>query len=462
MATVSCEAVTTLGSERPEVLVVDEHRTSREKMSTWLEASGYRVRQATDGSDAWQSAQIECPPIVVATWSMPHMSGVELCRSIRESHGSNQVYVLIATAADSHVDLTEAVDAGANDFLSQPIREDEFLARIRNAELSLQRLRNQTELAEIDSLTGLLNRRTFFQQGQQLLDTAQKTGGLLACIALDIDHFKKFNDDHGHIVGDRILVAVSRILREACRQQDLICRLGGDEFCMLLRNVNEQDAREVAERIRRAVASNTIELDGEASQTSVTLGVAPLSHGMDTMAEFVDTTDRVLIAAKNEGRGQTLCLSSMQHRRSDFRADASCSHSKLQLTKASAIMADTTILVYEDQTLRAALEILLRSEKDCACVVDRSSCLVGMITERDFLNAFATGEIDEACVRNVMSRNLARFREDTPVTRIWESLQRNPMLRNVIVDEEGVPIGILRRHALLRLLNEQKRGRAAD
>ena len=96
--------------QRPEVLVVEDHPTTRKLMSAWLEMSGYPVQQAGDGNEAWASAQVQCPPIVVTDWNMPQMSGLELCRYIREHHGNDQVYVLIATSRDTGADLSQAME----------------------------------------------------------------------------------------------------------------------------------------------------------------------------------------------------------------------------------------------------------------------------------------------------------------------------------------------------------------
>ena len=197
---------------RPEVLVVEDHPTTRKLMSAWLEMSGYCVHQAQDGSEAWESAKRNCPPIVVTDWNMPRMSGLELCRFIREHHGNDRVYVLIATSRDTGDDLSKAMDAGANDFLSKPIREDEFLARIRSAENSLRRLQSKTQLADLDALTGLLNRRAFHERGQKLVDRALNHCQSMACLVLDVDLFKQFNDQFGHAIGDEVLCNVAAAL----------------------------------------------------------------------------------------------------------------------------------------------------------------------------------------------------------------------------------------------------------
>lgn len=438
--------------ERPDVLVVEDHPTTRRLMSTWLEMSGYRVTQATDGSDAWQSAESSCPPIVVTDWNMPELSGLELCRHIREFHDNNQVYVLIATSRDSGDDLTQAMEAGANDFVSKPIQEHEFLARIRGAEMALQRLQSQTKLAEMDPLTGLLNRRTLLAKGQQLLTRSRRDSTRLTCVMLDIDLFKKFNDEQGHAAGDRILIAVARCLEQECREQDLICRMGGDEFCLLLADTDEAEAIEVAERIRNKLAAEPVLLANSSVTLRVTLGIAPLSHNVDRISSIIDSADRVLLAAKNDGRNRSLSMTALRQRRSDFQADTIGSHPKLRSTLASDIMNESTVLVFEDQTIRSAIDIIVHSDSDCACVVDRTSKLTGMISERDLLNALATGTVADVRVRTIMNSNFARFHESTQILKIWESLQRTPMLRNVVIDEYQSPVGLVSRRALLKLL----------
>lgn len=441
--------------KRPKVLVAEDHPTTRKLMSAWLEMSGYSVQQAEDGESAWNSAKLACPPIVVTDWNMPRMSGLELCRYIRAHHGSDQVYVLIATSREPGDNLTEAMDAGANDFLSKPIREDEFLARIRSAENALRRLQSKTELADSDELTGLLNRRSFYERGQRTLDMAHQEGLAVACAVLDIDLFKQFNDRYGHAVGDEVLRTVASAFLEECRDSDLVCRLGGDEFCMLLPGASEAAAVEVAERVRTRIGTHAVQVNGEQVRIRTTFGIAPLADGVETITELIELADKVLLAAKDDGRDRTLSLFGLCLRNSQSGPPGGESYIELlRSRRAEDIMTEVSTVFSAEESLNAACRALLQANVDCACVIGEQGELQGIVTERDLLNALSTGVATECPLREITSSNIARFGPHVGVADIWECLQRTPMLRSVIVDSRGAPIGFVRRRALLRLLHE--------
>lgn len=417
--------------------------------------SGYPVTQAEDGCQAWESAQSECPPIVVTDWNMPKMSGLELCKIIRQQHDLDRVYVLIATSRYEGDDLAVAMDAGANDFLSKPVREDEFLARIRSAENALKHLQSKTELAESDPLTGLLNRRAFVDRAQSVIDDAGQIGSPVSCVMLDIDLFKKFNDDFGHAFGDEVLKIVAEGITMECRDSDLACRLGGDEFCVLLTGASENKGFEVGERIRNRIRKHTGENAGDQFSVKTTLGVATLDESHATIHDLMETADSVLIGAKNEGRNRTLSQSMLCQRKSDIVSyQDDYARELLQSTLARRIATRTPATLNEDDSIESALQAFLEVNVDCACVVNDCNELVGMVTERDFLTVFATGECSDLSVSEIMSCNIARYQPTDPVIRIWESLQRTPMLRNVIVNEKNQPIGLVYRRSLLQLIHE--------
>ena len=183
-------------------------------------------------------------------------------------------------------------------------------------------------------------------------------------------------------------------------------------------------------------------------------GVAPLCSEFETVRELIAAADSVLIEAKNEGRDRTLCRSEQAQLHTRLSTgEAVQGIEPFRSTLASEVMEEVTTMLGQDQSVQATLGTFLTSGSDCACVINSESKLVGMVTERDLLRAM-TGGPPDAALRTIMSSNIARFSPDTPMIRIWESLQRNPMLRNVIVDNNDVPIGLLPRRALLRLLND--------
>ena len=445
---------------RPSVLVVEDHPTTLKLMSAWLEMSGYHVYQAADGSEAWAAAQENCPSIVVTDWNMPRMSGLELCRCIRSKHPCHQVYVLVATSRDERDDVMAAMDAGANDFLAKPINEDEFLARIRNAEYALKRLKSQAALAETDSLTGLLNRRFFDEQCQREIERARDYSLPLSCIALDIDLFKHVNDEHGHSAGDMVLINVADVIRRESRKNDLACRLGGDEFCLLLPRAKEEEAVHVAERIRQQVGQLRIATDDQFVGATVTLGVARRTDEVGDTTDLLDLADKVLLAAKSAGRNRVMSLTDLENRTGSA-LDNTPRPLELGDTTAREIMTGSIYSLNADQSLREALDLFLQESIDCAPVIDRQSKLVGMVSERDLLTALSTADQWNSRVRDVMTSNVARFEEDTPAAQIWDCLQRSPMLRVVIVNNDS-PVGFVGRRALLRLFFDGERDSEAD
>ena len=439
--------------ERPRVLVVDDHRTTLKLMSAWLEMSGYTVVQAEDGVGAWDSAKTDCPPIVVTDWNMPNMSGLELCRSIRQHHGCDDIYVLIATARDTGDDLSAAMEAGANDFLSKPIREDEFLARIRSAEIALSRMQVKTALAERDSLTGLLNQRSFRQRSQHAIENAVAAGQPVSCVVLDIDHFKHFNDQYGHATGDEVLQIVADVIAEHVRKNDFACRLGGDEFSVLLTDASEQNAIDFANRIREQIALRSCNGDIKTLCVRTTLGVATATDGVVLIDNLLEQADSVLLAAKTEGRYRALCLSDLRHRDQSKLSGHGILVEQLRAMYSEEIMTKTVAVFRDTQSLNGAMDRFINSGVDCACVINAKSELVGVVSERDFINTLATPNVSQKPLAAVMNNNFTRFPPMTSLAVVWDSLQRNPMLRTVIVDTNGFPLGLVPRRMVLEIVH---------
>lgn len=438
---------------RPRVLLAEDNPTTRKLMSVWLESSGYTVVQAENGSIAWDAAQYDCPPIVVTDWNMPQMSGLDLCKYIRQAHDPDKVYLLIATSRDEGGDLHEAMEAGANDFLSKPIRQDEFLARIQNAENSLRELQNRRAMADSDPLTGLLNRRAFLAQAQRVLEDSRSQLTAVSCVMLDVDQFKKYNDDYGHAVGDEVLRIVADCLRRETRESDLSCRLGGDEFCVLLSGASENDAYEIAERIRQRIAQQSAQLQQQSLAIHSTLSVTAWAPNVETIEELLDITDRVLLIGKADGRNRTVRHSDLQRGRADS-SDAQMRPERrlLETTAVERIVKHPITVLGDDEPWLNARQIYLNNEIDFICVVNRAGELVGAITERELLNAVIHGQPQDATVRAIMSYNFVSYSLKDPLIKVWETFHRTPMMRKIVVDPANHPIGQLDIKSLVELL----------
>jgi diguanylate cyclase (GGDEF)-like protein len=189
-------------------------------------------------------------------------------------------------------------DVSALHQLNRALQTSQQALRERNEELS--------RLATRDPMTGCLNRRAFFEQATRLFELARQRGEGLICVMADIDHFKQFNDRHGHATGDQVIKAVAAILSSGVRGTDLVCRYGGEEFCLLLPQREAADVQSLAERLRRDIegtAGSQVESVAGLRVTS-SFGMALFEPGLTGLAELVDRADQALYDAKRAGRNR--------------------------------------------------------------------------------------------------------------------------------------------------------------
>lgn len=306
-------------------LVVDDDPCIVRLLTKYLIGSGYHVISASSGEEAMALALSEAPPIVVTDFNMPGMDGLELCRSLRSHEGIRFVYVIIITASSEISRLVEAFDAGADDFIPKPIKREELLSRLRAGErisqlnsdvekrtLEIHRLNaemaianNQLQrMATTDELTGLLNRRKAMSKLEELGAMRERYGNQLSCIMLDIDHFKKINDVHGHACGDAVLKQIGVVLQGNVRSTDIVCRVGGEEFLVLCPNVGIDGAVVCAEHIRMAVEQHDFAYGTIHLNVTVSLGVAEQESGASQTDTFVKLADQALYESKHAGRNR--------------------------------------------------------------------------------------------------------------------------------------------------------------
>lgn len=189
-------------------------------------------------------------------------------------------------------------DVSALHQLNRALQASQQTLRERNEELS--------RLATRDPMTGCLNRRAFFEQATRLFELARQRGEGLVCVMADIDHFKQFNDRHGHATGDQVIQAVAGILAGGVRSTDLVCRYGGEEFCLLLPQREAADVQSLAERLRREIESTAGQQVESVAGLRVTssFGMALYEPGLAGLAELVDRADQALYQSKRGGRNR--------------------------------------------------------------------------------------------------------------------------------------------------------------
>ncbi len=304
--------------ERPgrschRVLVADDDAMFRRILQSWLEDWGYRVTVVEDGAEAWNILQDELPPqILILDWVIPGISGVDLCRKVRALNRASYQYILLATANDAKRDLVRGMEAGADDYVTKPFDKRELQARLKTANriLSLQddSVQAHAQLlfqATHDSLTGIWNRGSILDTLNRELERAARSNDAVGILLVDVDHFKKINDTHGHLIGDDVLREVAHRIRNAVRVYDSVGRYGGEELLIVLPGCSRDRLQEGAERIRSAIGSTPILLSGSRIAVTVSIGATVTTGGLTSDMEMLAAADSALYRAKENGRDQT-------------------------------------------------------------------------------------------------------------------------------------------------------------
>lgn len=306
------------GGSDGKILLVEDSPTQARQLGMLLESHGFEVAVASSGSQALEMALETVPDLVVLDLMLPDMDGYTVCRRLRKQ-SPYYVPVLMVTQRKAVEDRIDGLEVGADDYLPKPFDERELLARIR-ALMRIKRLQDELhhrlksekraykalrEMALTDPLTGLYNRHHFPSLLQHEFEMARRYGTSLACIMLDIDHFRTFNNRHGHLVGDWVLQNVANLLRSSVRRVDIIARYGGEEFVILLPLSNMVSAAETARRLCQRVEGTRWESAVGPLRITISLGVAAFPEvAVETAEELVQCADQALLRAKANGRNR--------------------------------------------------------------------------------------------------------------------------------------------------------------
>jgi diguanylate cyclase (GGDEF)-like protein len=282
------------------IALVDPSRTTRLIVSRMLEAGRHTVVPFADEREAL--AEIKADPgieALITSAELKHMSGVELCWEARLLASSRRpIYVLMMSSQYDQRSLIEALDSGADDFIGKPPLAEELYARLRAAERIASMQRELIRLATIDPLTGLCNRRGFFEQATEACARTAPPDGTVSAIILDIDNFKQINDAFGHETGDEAICACARA---AFLTEAVVGRLGGDEFALILEKKSLPQAVEIAEGLRVRLAETPVDTGKGRIRLTCSLGVGEGKAG-DTVDQILARADVALYDAKMRGR----------------------------------------------------------------------------------------------------------------------------------------------------------------
>lgn len=290
-----------------KVMVVDDSKTTRSYLSDLLKAYQFKVIEAENGEDALQKLK-ETPNIrmVITDYHMPGMDGVEMVRRMRASHDQERLCIIGLSSGGGSALSAQFIKMGANDFINMPFLREEFFCRVMQNMRMLDMVERLTDMATKDVLTGIHNRRFFFDAGDALFASAKREHLTLTAAMLDVDFFKKVNDSYGHDAGDAVLKQIAAVIRKKCRQTDLVARFGGEEFSILAVNMDEASARTFFESLRKAIESAKITHKGKTIQVTASIGVC-LGAGT-TLSGMIKAADEMLYKAKKAGRNRVEIL----------------------------------------------------------------------------------------------------------------------------------------------------------
>ena len=252
---------------------------------------------------------------MIVSLDLKHADGLRLCSQVRSIDRTRHLPLLVLAEPGDDTRLLRGLDMGVNDYIVRPIDANELLARARTQVKRKRyvdhlrvRLEHSVEMAILDPLTGLHNRRYLASHLATLFEDASQRGKPLSILLIDIDHFKTVNDNHGHGAGDVVLREFADRIRRNTRGIDLACRLGGEEFVVVMPDCDLDKAVQVGERLRQCIAAAPFEVGGKAGTLLVTasVGVAALEVAGDTPELILKRADQALYCAKRDGRNRVV------------------------------------------------------------------------------------------------------------------------------------------------------------
>lgn len=302
--------MTDSGKER--ILVVDDETAIRTLINAVLAREGFETASAATGEEALKLLEQQEFAVLIADIRLPGMDGLELVTRIKKSHDTD---VIVVTGDADHHSYEEAVKSGASDFILKPIHNEELVLRLRRVleernmrQTRAQMLKDLQKLVITDNLTQLFNSRHFNNQIEIEIGRANRYKHPLSLLLMDIDHFKSYNDEHGHLEGDKALVRIGQIVTSCLRRTDSAYRYGGEEFTVLLPETDVERAGLVAERIRAAVADKVFEPKPQKqARVTVSIGVTQYAPGEETHP-FILRADKAMYVSKHNGRNTVTAL----------------------------------------------------------------------------------------------------------------------------------------------------------
>lgn len=291
-------------SEQPTVLLIDDSIEILRLLQVRLRSEDINLVTATNAMDGLRIIAERKPSLILLDLDMPVMDGFEALRILKSNTDTMDIPVIVISGSDATDDKVTGFEFGAIDYVCKPFNMPELRARIRSALRVQQLMQMLAQKAQIDGLTGLWNRAHFDDRLAEEVAGHIRTGRPFTLVLCDLDHFKSLNDTHGHPAGDGVLEKFGKILTSTLRRSDIACRYGGEEFGLILRETDAEQARPLIERVRQTLEETHWPNHPE-RQITASFGVCdmPVSNPSKP-ASWLETVDKALYEAKRLGRNR--------------------------------------------------------------------------------------------------------------------------------------------------------------
>jgi len=294
------------------VLIVDDDLSVRNTMDEYIANAGFSTLAASSAEEALELIEKNNFAVVITDIRLPGLGGLELTKVIKQKNGSD---VIVVTGYSDDYSYEEAINIGASDFVIKPVRLEELLLRLRRVlkerQLSTERTRMMQKLQKLattDGLTKLYNSRSFYSQLELEVDRYNRYKHPLSLLLLDIDNFKEFNDNFGHLEGDKVLVRFSQIIKSCLRTNDSAYRYGGEEFTVILPETNGDEAKTVAQRIRSSLETEKFKpIPDKNAKITISIGVTQY-FPKEELSAFIRRADKAMYLSKKNGRNRVSVL----------------------------------------------------------------------------------------------------------------------------------------------------------
>jgi len=289
--------------EKQRILIVDDDTQNIKVAANALHSNDLIIGFARSGKEALERVEETNFDLILMDIMMPGMDGFEVCAKLKENPLTERIPILFLTAKTDDDSIERAYQVGGYDYITKPFRPRELVARVKLQLSQLALIRKLDYMASRDALTGIYNRRFFFQLSEKLFTGSNND---LVALMIDIDHFKNVNDTYGHQTGDKVLKSIVETIITALPENAIFGRLGGEEFAIMLGDISAEQGLNYAELLRESIATTLIAIDDNTElncTVSIGLGTKENTSSLD---ELLKSADDMLYTAKKEGRNRTV------------------------------------------------------------------------------------------------------------------------------------------------------------